>query len=86
METLVFKDGSFTPTRNKLTTARPIMLWPDGRADFLALQYACLSAQTVITGWREKKIYWIYEGFDTWDTKEDGFDCPPKRQLSFLAF
>lgn len=44
------------------------MAWWQGR-DFLALQPACLSAQTVITGWREKKIYWIYEGFDTWDTK-----------------
>lgn len=44
------------------------MAWRQGW-DFLALQPACLSAQTVITGWREKKIYWIYEGFDTWDTK-----------------
>jgi len=52
--------------------------------DILARQYRCLSAEmaiTLCTGFREKKIYWIYKAFDTWETKKDGFDCHLRRHL-----
>lgn len=30
---------------------------------------------TLGAGVREKKIYWTWEAFDTWETKTDGSDC-----------